>query len=56
MNWDFTYKPISYFEDLKVEEKLRSKIKGQIRGDLVSKNIRRGPVPPDCVAKSNKGC
>ncbi len=52
MNWDFTYKPISYFEDLKVEEKLRSKIKGQIRGDLVSKNIRGGPVPPELLKSS----
>jgi hypothetical protein len=54
MNWNFSYKPDSYFEDLKLEQKLGSKIKGQIRGNIVSSNIRDGEVPPELL-KSELG-
>jgi len=54
MDWNFGYKPFSYFEHLKVEQKLGSKIKGQIRRNLVSANIRDGAVPPELL-KSELG-
>ena len=35
-DFNLNFKPKSYFQDLTLETKLRSKIKGQIRGKMVS--------------------
>lgn len=43
-NMDFA--PESYFNDLTLEEKLKSQIKGQIRSEFVQKNIRVQPINP----------
>ena len=45
-SFNMEFAPRSYFEDLTLEEKLRSKIKGQIRGEFVQKNIRNQPINP----------
>jgi hypothetical protein len=45
-SFNMEFAPGSYFEDLTLEEKLRSKIKGQIRGEFVQKNIRNQPINP----------
>ena len=51
MNKDFNlnFKPKSYFQDLTLETKLRSKIKGQMRGKMVSENIEKGSVPQELL-------
>ena len=45
-SFDMNFAPKSYFDDLTLEEKLGSKIKGQIRGEFVQKNIRTQPINP----------
>ena len=49
-SFDLNFRPISYFQDLSLEEKLESKIKGQIRGKLVSSHIREDYVPPQLLS------
>ena len=45
-SFDMNFAPKSYFEDLTLEEKLESKIKGQIRSEFVQNNIRIKPINP----------
>lgn len=49
-SFDLNFRPISYFQNLSLEEKLGSKIKGQIRGQLVSSHIREDYVPPQLLS------
>ena len=48
-DFNLNFKPKSYFKDLTLKAKLRSKIKGQIRGKLVSENIEKGLVPQNLL-------
>lgn len=45
-SFDMEFAPKSYFDDLTLEEKLGSKIKGQIRADFVQQNIHSQPINP----------
>lgn len=45
MNFDLSFRPKSYFDDLTLEQKLRSNIKGQLRGKMVASTIRNRAVP-----------
>ena len=47
--FDLSWRPMSYFEDLTLEQKLGSKIKGQIRGKKVIRDIRDQPVDPQLM-------
>jgi hypothetical protein len=47
--FDLSWRPMSYFEDLTLEQKLGSKIKGQIRGKKVIRDIRDEPVDPQLM-------
>ena len=43
------WRPTNYFQDLTLEQKLGSKIKGQIRGKKVIGDIRDQPVDPELM-------
>lgn len=45
-SFDLNFTPKSYFDDLSLEEKLGSKIKGQLRGEFVRNNIRTRQIDP----------
>lgn len=47
--FDLAWRPLSYFEDLTLEQKLGSKIKGQLRGKKVIRDIRDQPVDPQLM-------
>jgi hypothetical protein len=47
--FDLSWRPMSYFEDLTLEQKLGSKIIGQIRGKKVIRDIRDEPVDPQLM-------
>ena len=49
MNFNLSFRPNSYFDDLTLEQKLRSKIKGQLRGESVISTIHEGFVPPQLL-------
>ena len=48
-SFDPLFRPVSYFENLTLEEKLGSNIKGEIRGKLVSSHIKNEFVPPQLL-------
>jgi len=45
-SFDMNFLPKSYFDDLTLEEKLGSKIKGQIRGEFVQNHIHTQTINP----------
>ena len=47
--FDLSWRPTNYFQDLTLEQKLGSKIKGQIRGKKVIGDIRDQPVHPELM-------
>lgn len=47
--FDLNWRPLNYFQDLTLEQKLGSKIKGQIRGKKVIGDIRDQPVHPELM-------
>lgn len=47
--FDLKWRPTNYFQDLTLEQKLGSKIKGQIRGKKVIGEIRDQPVHPELI-------
>ena len=47
MKFDLNFRPTSYFDDLTLEQKLKSKITGQLRSEIVVRNIRQGSVPSE---------
>tara|TARA_B110000008_G_C16538777_1_gene391383 strand:- start:147 stop:437 length:291 start_codon:yes stop_codon:yes gene_type:complete len=49
MNFDLSFRPRSYFDDLTLEQKLRSNIKGQLRGEMVISKITEEFVPPQLL-------
>lgn len=53
-NFDMSYSPSSYLENLTLEEKLRANIKGQLRAEYVTKNIRYKTMNPQML-KSELG-
>ena len=49
MTFDLNFRPESYFDDLTLEQKLQSKIMGQLRSEMVVRNIRQGSVPSELL-------
>jgi len=47
--FDLSWRPTNYFQDLTLEQKLGSRIKGQIRGKKVIGDIRDQPVHPELM-------
>ena len=52
MTLDIEFRPNSYFEDLDLKTRLGSKIKGQIRNQLVAEKIDNDFVPPEIFASA----
>ena len=48
-SFDLNWRPTNYFQDLTLEQKLGSKVKGQIRGKKVIGDIRDQPVHPELM-------
>ena len=51
MKFDLNFSPKSYINDLSLEQKLGSKIKGEIRGQFVKSNIKDNFIPPQLLTK-----
>ena len=49
MTFDLNFRPESYFDDLTLEQKLQSKIMGQLRSEMVVRNVRQGSVPSELL-------
>ena len=49
MTFDLNFRPKSYFDDLTLEQKLQSKITGQLRSEMVVRNVRQGSVPSELL-------
>ena len=52
MQFDFDYSPDSYFENLTFDQKIGSKIKGEVRRIIASKKIKTEAYPPELVGRS----